>query len=298
MGRKRRGCPVHGWFILDKPPGITSVQALGKVRRSFNAEKAGHAGTLDPLATGILPIAMGEATKVIFAAMDGEKTYRFKIQWGQERDTDDSEGKIILESHIRPTSDQIQEVLPLFVGLINQVPPIYSAIKVEGVRAYDLARKGDPRRLEARLVNIKQLILLACPDDNHAVLEMICGKGTYVRSLVRDLGRRLGCLGHVVELRRTRVGPFDESGANFLDNLEDMGHKGALDELLLPVEAALADIPAVAVTGSEAESLRFGQSICAPHSGEGTVYATADGRPVAIAKIRSGEIFPVRVFNL
>ena len=298
MGRKRRGRPVHGWFVLDKPLGMTSAQAVGRIRWAFNAAKAGHAGTLDPMATGILPIAMGEATKVVSAAMDGEKAYRFTIHWGEERDTDDAEGQIVRESQDRPTPDQIKDILPLFTGLTEQVPPVYSAIKVGGTRAYDLARSGDVPNLKARLVMIDELTLLTCPDTDHAVLEMICGKGTYVRGVARDLGRHLGCLGHVSELRRVRVGPFDESGAFLLDKLEDMGHKGSLDELLLPVEAELADIPAVPVTGSEADRLRFGQAIRVPHSVEGIIYATADGRPVALAKIRAGEVRPVRVFNL
>ncbi len=298
MGRKRRGRPVHGWFVLDKPLGMTSAQAVGKIRWAFNAAKAGHAGTLDPMATGILPIAMGEATKVVSVAMDGEKAYRFTIHWGEERDTDDAEGQIVGESQDRPTPDQIKDTLPLFTGLTEQVPPIYSAIKVGGNRAYDLARSGDVPKLKARLIMINELTLLTCPDTDHAVLEMICGKGTYVRGVARDLGRHLGCLGHVSELRRVRVGPFDESVAFLLDKLEDMGHKGALDDLLLPVEAALADIPALPVTGPEADRLRFGQAIRVPFSVEGTIYATSDGRPVALAKIRAGEVHPVRVFNL
>ena len=298
MGRKRRGRPVHGWFVLDKPLGMTSAQAVGKIRWAFNAAKAGHAGTLDPMATGILPIAMGEATKVVSAAMDGKKAYRFTIHWGEERDTDDAEGQIVDESQDRPTPDQIKDTLPLFTGLTEQVPPIYSAIKVGGARAYDLARSGDVPKLKARLIMIHELTLLTCPDADHAVLEMICGKGTYVRGVARDLGRHLGCLGHVSELRRVRVGPFDESVAFLLDKLEDMGHKGALDDLLLPVEAALADIPAVPVTGPEADRLRFGQAIRVPFTVEGTIYATSDGRPVALAKIRAGEVHPVRVFNL
>jgi len=298
MGSKRRGRPLHGWFILDKPLGMTSTQAVGKIRWIFNAAKAGHAGTLDPMATGILPIAMGEATKVVSAAMDGEKTYRFTIHWGEERDTDDAEGHIVAESQDRPTPDQIKDTLPLFTGLTQQVPPAYSAIKIAGTRAYDLARGGDAPKLKARLIMIHELTLLTCPDTDHAVFEMVCGKGAYVRGLARDLGRHLGCLGHVSQLRRVRVGPFDESVAFLLDKLENMGHKEALDDLLLPIEAALADIPAVPVTGPEADRLRFGQAIWVPHSAEGAVYATTDGRPVALAKICAGEVRPVRVFNL
>ncbi len=298
MGRRRRGRPIHGWFILDKPLGMTSTQAVGKVRHAFDAAKAGHAGTLDPLATGILPIALGEATKVVSAVQDGAKAYRFTIRWGEERDTDDAEGQMIRQSGNRPRAADITAALPQFVGEIEQVPPAFSAIKVDGARAYDLARGGEMPKLAARLIRIDELRLIDCPDPDHAILEMICGKGAYVRGLARDLGRHLDCLGHVGELRRTRVGDFDEQVAISLDKLEDMGHKGALDDLLLPVEAALADIPALAVTGPEAKRLRFGQAIRVPHGVEGTVYATTDGRPVALAKIHAGEVRPVRVFNL
>ena len=298
MARKRRGRPVHGWFIFDKPLGMTSTQAVAKVRRSFDAAKAGHAGTLDPLATGVLPIALGEATKAVAAAMDGAKAYRFTIRWGEERDTDDAEGQVVNESPERPSAAQIEAALHQFIGDIEQVPPAYSAIKVDGARAYDLARSGETVVLAARTIRIDDLRLCDCPDVDHAVLEMHCGKGAYVRGVARDLGRVLECFGHVSELRRVRVGHFDESVAISLDKLEDMGHKEALDDLLLPVEAALADIPALAVTGPEAERLRFGQAIRVPHSVEGTVYATTDGRPVALAKIHAGEVKPVRVFNL
>jgi tRNA pseudouridine55 synthase len=298
MARRRRGRPVHGWFIFDKPQGMTSTQAVAKVRRSFDAAKAGHAGTLDPLASGVLPIALGEATKVVARAMEGAKAYRFTIRWGEERDTDDAEGKVIGRESSRPTAARIEAALAQFVGEIEQVPPAFSAIKVDGARAYDLARGGKTPLLAARPIRIDELRLCDCPDPDHAVLEMISGKGAYVRGLARDMGRVLGCLGHVCELRRKRVGHFDESMAISLDKLDGMGHKEALDGLLLPVEAALADIPALAVTGPEAERLRFGQVIRVPHSVEGTVYATTDGRPVALAEIHAGEVRPVRVFNL
>ncbi|MDA1099668.1 MAG: tRNA pseudouridine(55) synthase TruB [Proteobacteria bacterium] len=298
MGRKRHGRPVHGWFIFDKPLGMTSTQAVAKVRRSFDAAKAGHAGTLDPLASGVLPIALGEATKVVARAMDGAKSYQFTIRWGEERDTDDAEGKVIGRNGDRPSAAQIEAILAQFIGEIEQVPPAFSAIKVDGARAYDLARGGEAPTLAARLIRIDELGLCECPDPDHAVLKMICGKGAYVRGLARDMGRVLGCLGHVSELRRNRVGHFDESMAISLDKLDGMGHKEALDGLLLPVEAALADIPALAVTGPEAERLRFGQAIRVPHSVEGTVYATTDGRPVALAEIHAGEVRPIRVFNM
>lgn len=298
MGRKRRGRPVHGWFIFDKPIGMTSTQAVARVRRAYDAAKAGHAGTLDPLASGVLPIALGEATKVVSWAMDGAKAYRFTIRWGEERDTDDAEGQVIGHSDSRPAADRISAALTNFIGEIQQVPPAFSAIKVAGARAYDLARAGQVVELAARPIRIDELRLCDCPDADHAILEMVCGKGAYVRGVARDLGRLLGCLGHVGELRRTRVGHFDENMAISLDKLDGMGHKGALDGLLLPVEAALADIPALAVTGPEAKRLRFGQVIRVPHGIEGTVYATTDGRPVALAEIHAGEVRPVRVFNL
>ena len=188
MGRRRRGRPIHGWFILDKPLGMTSTQAVGKVRHAFDAAKAGHAGTLDPLATGILPIALGEATKVVSAVQDGAKAYRFTIRWGEERDTDDAEGQMIRQSGNRPRAADITAALPQFVGEIEQVPPAFSAVKVDGARAYDLARGGEMPKLAARLIRIDELRLIDCPDPDHAILEMICGKGAYVRGLARDLG--------------------------------------------------------------------------------------------------------------
>jgi tRNA pseudouridine55 synthase len=298
VARKRRGDPVHGWVILDKPAGVTSTQAVGAARRACNAAKAGHAGTLDPLATGILPIALGEATKVVSLAMDQAKAYRFTVKWGEERATDDTEGEITARSDSRPGEADIRAALAGFTGMIEQVPPTYSAIKVSGERAYDLARDGRPPELTARRVRIDALTLTDIPDGDHACFELACGKGTYVRSLARDIGRQLGCLGHVTQLRRTRVGPFRESDAISLDKVEELGHKGALVETLLPVETALVDIPALVVTGSEANRLKCGQAIRVPNNVEGTVYAMADSRLIALARAESGEVRPVRVFNL
>ena len=216
---KKRGQPVHGWVVFDKPLGMTSTQAVGKIRRLFDAEKAGHGGTLDPLATGMLPIALGEATKTVQWAMDGRKVYRFEVTWGAERTTDDMEGAITAQSESRPTAKSIESILSDFQGVIQQAPPAFSAIKIDGERAYDLARAGEKVEMAERPVTIEKLVLVSCPDADHAVFEVTCGKGTYVRSLARDMGRKLGCLGHVSMLRRIAVGPFVEADMIPLDNL-------------------------------------------------------------------------------
>src|SRR5438552_4415688 len=217
--RKRERRDVHGWIVLDKPVGMTSTHAVGVVKHLFQAKRAGHAGTLDPLASGCLPIALGEATKTVPFVMDGRKTYRFTVRWGEERDTDDAEGRVVETSSARPTADHIRALLPRFTGTIAQVPPRFSAIKVDGERAYDLAREGETVELAPRPVDIHRLELVETPDPDHTVLEAECGKGTYVRSLARDMGRALGCLGHVSALRRTSVGPFQEDDAVVLDRL-------------------------------------------------------------------------------
>ncbi len=299
MARKRRGRPISGWVVLDKPRGLTSTRAVAEVKRLFDAAKAGHAGTLDPLATGILPIALGEATKVVARIVDTTKEYRFELRWGEERDTDDADGRVVATSERRPSLAEVAAVLPRLVGDIEQTPPTYSAIKVAGERAYDLAREGRPAALEARQIQIRRFERLddgADPDRARFAVE--CGKGAYVRALARDLGRLLDCRAHVSGLRRSRVGPFAEEQAISLDNLGTLGHKGALDDALRPVEAALADIPALTVTGSEAARLRSGQAVRVPSTMQGTVCAMAEGRPVALALIESGEVRPVRVFNL
>lgn len=298
MGRRRKGRKVDGWVALDKPRGATSTWALSQVRRIFDAAKAGHAGTLDPLATGVLPIALGEATKLCAEVMESGKSYRFTLRWGEERDTDDAEGQTTATSERRPSRAEILAALPDFIGEIEQVPPVYSAIKVEGERAYELAREGRPAKLAPRIVRIDRLVLLGQPDADSAEFEMDCGRGAYVRSLARDLGRKLGALAYVAELRRLRVGPFSEANAFSLAQLEELGHKGALETALLPVETALADIPALAVTGPEARRLKCGQAVRVPSTLEGAVYAVSAGRPVALARIEGGELRPVRVFNL
>ena len=319
MGRKRKGSPVHGWVVLDKPVGLTSTQAVSRVRRLFDAQKAGHAGTLDPLATGVLAIALGEATKTVPFVMDGEKLYRFTARWGETTDTDDSQGRAIATSDVRPSKAQIEAALPRFVGEIMQVPPQYSAIKVDGDRAYDLAREGEDFVLEARPILINEVVLKEQPDADHAVFEMRCGKGSYVRAWVRDLALALGTVGHVSELRRLKVGAFAIEAAISLEKLEALGHSPAALEHLMPIATALDGIPALAVTGSDSVRLRSGNPILlrAPHLarlregqnfiGEAeanadlqglTVFiSTARGEPVALAELAQGELRPFRVFN-
>jgi len=299
MAAKRRGRPINGWIVLDKPSGLTSARAVEQVKRLTGAAKAGHAGTLDPLATGVLPIALGEATKVVARIVDARKRYRFTLRWGEERDTDDADGRPVEASERRPSRAEVAAALQGFIGEIWQRPPTYSAIKVAGERAYELARAGRPVELPARPVEISSFERLDdAADPDRAEFAVACGKGAYVRSLARDLGRVLGCFAHVESLRRTLVGPFGEETAISLDKLAELLHKVALDDALHPVEAALADIPALVVTGSEAARLRSGQAVRVPSTKQGTVCAMAEGRPVALARIEGGEVRPVRVFNL
>jgi tRNA pseudouridine55 synthase len=304
---KRDKRDVHGWVVLDKPVGMTSTHAVSVIKRLFSAKRCGHAGTLDPLASGALPIAMGEATKTVPFVMDGRKLYRFTVRWGEERDTDDAEGRVIAQSDLRPSADAIRALLPGYIGTIQQVPPRYSAIKIEGERAYDLARDGETVELQARPVEIKRLELVEVPDADHAVLEAECGKGTYVRSLARDLGRALGCYGHVSALRREAVGPFSPETMILLEDLEALCHRaatgeGSLADALMPVETALDDIPALAISRQDAARLQRGQAVLlrgrdAPNF-RGTVSVTVAGQLLALAELDSGEIVPKRVFNL
>jgi tRNA pseudouridine55 synthase len=298
---------IHGWIVLDKPIGMTSTQAVAVVKRLFQAKRAGHAGTLDPLASGGLPIALGEATKTVPFVMDGRKRYRFTVRWGEERDTDDTEGQVVKTSEIRPDAEAIRSLLPQFTGLIEQTPPRYSAIKVQGERAYDLARDGEVVDLAPRPVEIHRLSLVEQQDSNSSVFEAECGKGTYVRALARDMGRILGCYGHICALRRTLVGPFGENDMILLEQLEALCNRaasgeGSLADALLPVETALDDIPALAVTRADAARLHRGQAVLlrgrdAPNC-SGTVYVTVAGRLLALAEIGNGELIPKRVFNL
>ena len=305
--RKREKRDVHGWLVLDKPIGMTSTHVVSVVRRLFTAKRAGHAGTLDPLASGCLPIALGEATKTVPFVMDGRKRYSFTVAWGEERDTDDTEGRAVKTSDLRPSAEAIRALLPRFTGLIEQIPPQYSAIKVQGERAYDLARDGETVELKPRPVEIHELTLVEHGDNGQSVFEAECGKGTYVRALARDIGRILGCFGHICALRRTLVGPFRETDMIPLEQLEALCNRaasgeGSLADALLPVETALDDIPALAVTRADAARLHRGQAVLlrgrdAPNC-SGTVYVTVAGRLLALAEIGNGELIPKRVFNL
>ena len=302
MGRKRKGRPVHGWLAIDKDIGITSTQAVGRARRLLDAQKAGHAGTLDPLATGVLPIALGEATKTVPYVMDGAKTYRFTARFGEARDTDDLEGRILETNHVRPDDGAIRSALNRFTGVISQVPPLYSAVKIQGERSYKRARSGQEELPPARNVEIDRFELIDRPDSDHALFEVDCGKGTYIRSLARDLGRDLGTVAYVAELRRTRCGPFDEKDAILLDTLAESVLCAPPQECLLPVTTALDDIPALAVDSSQAARLKQGQSVImrgrdAPIA-EDPVLVTWRGKPVAIAAIEGGVLKSRRVFNL
>jgi tRNA pseudouridine55 synthase len=303
MARRRKGSPVHGWLIFDKPQGINSTGAVAQVKRLYDAEKAGHAGTLDPLATGVLPIAFGEATKTVPFVVEGSKAYRFTVRFGIETDTDDAEGKEVAKSDARPSRSEIEATLSRFTGEITQVPPRFSALKVDGARAYDLARDEEEFELEPRSVSIARLTLIAHPDKDHCVLEAECGKGTYVRALARDLGRALGTLGHVAALRRTRAGPFSEENAVSLATLERLTpDREALLAAIEPVEIALRDIPALAISAADAARLRRGQPVLlrgrdAPILA-GTVYATTRGTLVAVGEVSEGELKPRRIFNL
>jgi len=303
MARRRKGSPVHGWLIFDKPKGMNSTRAVGLVKSLYDAAKAGHAGTLDPLATGVLPIALGEATKTVPFVVEGSKVYRFTVRFGIETDTDDAEGKVTASSDRRPSSPEIEATLPRFTGEIIQVPPRFSALKVDGARAYELARDEEQFELEPRPVSIARLTLVAHPDKDHCILETECGKGTYVRALARDLGRALGSHGHVAALRRTRVGPFGEDRAVSVERLEALASdRDDLVTALEPVEIALRDIPALTVSAADAARLRRGQPVLlrgrdAPILA-GTIYAMARGTLVAVGEVSEGELKPRRIFNL
>jgi len=306
MGRRKKGDPVSGWVIVDKPVGPTSTQVVGAIRRLFNAQKAGHAGTLDPLAEGILPIALGEATKTIPFVVDGEKVYRFTVKWGAATSTDDAEGEVVASSDLRPAEEAVKAALEGFQGEISQTPPQFSAIKVGGERAYDIARDGETVELKSRLVTIFEAALIETLDVDHSSFEIVCSKGTYVRAIARDLGQILGCFGHVVALRRLATGPFGEERSISLDKLKEFGNSAAahptLWEHLHPLETALDDIPAVAVSDADAARLKQGQAILlrgrdAPVL-EGIALTVAGGKPVALAEYDRGELKPVRVFNL
>ncbi len=319
MGRRRRppegARPLHGWVVVDKPAGISSAAAVAAVRRALRPTRIGHGGTLDPLATGVLPVALGEATKTVAYVMDGPKTYHFTLAFGESRTTDDAEGEVTATSPVRPGTAEIAAVLARFTGRVLQRPPAFSALKVAGRRAYALARAGAAPDLAARAVEIFALGLVSREGPDRADFEVACGKGTYVRALARDIAAALGTVGHVAALRRTRVGPFSETRAIPLDKLAGFGHSAAALEHLLPLETALDDIPALALTADQAALIRRGQAVEVPGTGgvrprigaadtpaalsDGTVVCAMDGtRPVALARYVGGEIRPVRVLNL
>ena len=296
--RRSTRVEVNGWVCLDKPVGVTSTQAVSQLRWLFNAKKAGHAGTLDPLASGVLPIAFGEATKTVSIVQDGLKAYSFVVKWGEETESDDAEGRIIATSDVRPTREAIENLLPQFTGVISQTPPIFSAIKVAGERAYDLARDGEKVELAPREVVVHRLTLVVA-EQNSATFEAECGKGTYVRAIARDLGRALGCRGHVVALKRTRVGPFYAAAAAPLDDLKASPERcGAA---LLSVAAGLAEWPALPVDRNGAAIIRRGQKLLLRGRdvpAEGPAYAACFGSPIAFGEIEEGYFVPTRVFNL
>jgi tRNA pseudouridine55 synthase len=308
MGHKRKDEAIHGWLVLDKPAGLSSAAAVAMARRALGAEKAGHGGTLDPLATGLLPIAFGEATKTTAYVMNGPKTYRFTIRWGEERSTDDAEGELRAQTSLRPSRAEIEAALPEFTGRILQAPPAYSAIKVNGRRAYELARTEGAPQLAERPIEILTFRLIELTDPDHAVFEVASGKGAYMRSLARDLSRRLGTLGHVAALRRVAVGPFREEQAISLERLLALGHSAAAFGALHPIETVLDDIPALALSGEEADRLRRGQAIALLKRSDlarverledgAMVFATCAGRPVALTRFQAGSLKPVRVLNL
>jgi tRNA pseudouridine55 synthase len=293
---------------MDKPRGMSSAVLVGKARRLLNAAKAGHGGTLDPLATGLLAIAFGEATKTVSFVMDGPKAYRFHIRWGEARDTDDAEGAVTAISVERPTAEAIRAAVVQFTGDIEQVPPDYSAVKVAGRRAYALARTGEPVHLKPKPIHVARFELLGIPDPDHAEFEVLSGKGAYMRALARDLALSLGTVGHIDRLRRTRLGPYREEDAISLEKLEELSHSAPADEILRPVETALDDIPALALTETEARRMKQGQPVSMwqvarraplPQINQGTVIcAMAKGKLVALARCEGGEIRPVRVLNL
>ena len=300
MARRKRGRDVSGWLIIDKPAGMTSTAVVNKVRWAFDAKKAGHAGTLDPEATGVLAIALGEATKTVPYVTDALKAYVFTIRLGVATNTDDAEGEVIAESASRPTDAEIDTALPAFRGQIEQVPPQFSAVKVDGERAYARARDGEEMALAARPLWVDSLVVLDRPDADSLVLEMVCGKGGYVRSIARDLGAALGCLAHVVTLRRTWSGPFDVDDAMPFDALDAQAKDPALDAHLLPLEDGLTDLPEARCAEQAAARLRNGNpaEVFTSDAAFGdTAWASHDGRAVAVGIYRGGKLHPARVFQ-
>lgn len=301
MARKRKGRDISGWLVVDKPAGMTSTDVVGKVRWALEAKKAGHAGTLDPDATGVLAIALGEATKTVPYLTEALKAYEFTVRLGQTTNTDDAEGEVTATSDLRPDDAAIKEALQAFVGDIEQVPPQFSAVKIDGERAYKRARAGEEMQIEARPLYVDSLLLIDRPDRDHVTLEMVCGRGGYVRSIARDLGKALGCHGHVRTLRRIWSGPFEAADGLSIAQIEEMARTPALDAHVRPVEAALADLPEVRATAEGAARLRNGNPgmVLAQDVDYGeTAWASHEGQPLAIGRYKSGELHPVRVLNL
>ena len=301
MARGKKGRPVNGWLVVDKPAGVGSTTVVNKVKWAFGAQKAGHAGTLDPAATGVLAVALGEATKTVPYVTDAVKCYRFRVTLGAATTTDDAEGTVIETCEMRPTDAEIAAALGAFRGEIEQVPPQFSAVKVDGERAYDLAREGEVMDLAARPLWVERLEIIGRPDADHVDLEMVCGKGGYVRSIARDLGRALGCLGHVAWLRREWSGPFNAGEGVSLEEIDRLAKSPEIDALLLPLELGLADLPELPCTPEGAVRLKNGNpgmvfSSTAQYGDE--AWASYQGRPVAVGIYKAGELHPSRVFNL
>ena len=301
MGRRKKGRDISGWVVIDKPAGITSTSVVNKVRWAFDAKKAGHAGTLDPDATGVLAVALGEATKTVPFVTDAMKAYRFTVRLGQSTNTDDAEGEVVNASDARPTDKEIAAALPALTGDIMQIPPKFSAVKIDGQRAYKLARDGEDVEIAARPLFVEALTFIERPDADHVTLEMVCGKGGYVRSIARDLGEALGCYGHVRELRRIWSGPFDVEDGVTLEELDAVAKTDAIMEFLGPLEVGLADLPELPTTESGAVKLRNGNPglvIASDVEYGDEAWASLNGQAVAVGRFKAGELHPSRVFNL
>ncbi len=299
MARKRKGRDISGWLVVDKPAGLTSTAVVNKVRWAFDAKKAGHAGTLDPEATGVLAVALGEATKTVPYITDALKAYEFIVRFGQATRTDDAEGDVTASSDLRPSDDEIKEALHAFVGEIMQVPPQFSAVKIDGERAYKRARDGEDMEIAARPLYVDELTLLDRPDADHAVLMLVCGKGGYVRSIARDLGEALGCLGHVLRLRRVWSGPFDAEDGLSLEKIDELARTPELDTYLRPLEEGLADLPQLSCSPEAAVKLRNGNPAMVIASGVeygDECWVSCEGTPIAVGRYKSGEVHPSRVF--
>lgn len=301
MGRKRKGRDISGWVVVDKPAGMSSSAVVNKLRWAMDAQKAGHAGTLDPEATGVLAIALGEATKTVPYITDALKAYTFTVRLGQATNTDDAEGEIIKQSEIRPDDATIKEALLSFVGETMQIPPKFSAVKIDGERAYKLARDDAEFEIAARPLWVEELVLVDRPDADHVTLEMTCGKGGYVRAIARDLGEALGCYGHVRDLRRIWSGPFDAEDGISVTTIDELAKSGKLDPYILPLETGLTDLPEVKCTVEGAARLRNGNPgmVLASDAEYGDeCWASFDGKAVAVGRYKAGELHPSRVFNL